>query len=103
MKVVITEAAFADLLHIGRAIRVDNPARAETFVDELYDRCQRLGAMPLAFPLLPDWEDKGIRRRPHGNYVIFYRVTEKAVEVLHILHGARDYEAILFSDGLSLD
>lgn len=42
--------------------------------------------------------NRGVRRRPHGNYLIFYRVTPESVEVLHILHGARDYEAVLFPD-----
>ena len=54
--------------------------------------------MPRAFPLLPDWEDRGVRRRSHGNYLIFYRVHADQVEVLHVLHGARDYERILFPD-----
>ena len=99
MKVVVTEAAFADLLRIGREIQQDNPARAETFVAELYDRCQRLGMMPRAFPLLPNWEDRGVRRRVHGNYLIFYQVAADAVEVLHILHGAMDYEPVLFPEG----
>ena len=98
MKVVITEAAYADLLHIGREIKKDNPARAKTFVAELYDRCQKLGAMPRAYPLLPNWEDRGVRRRVHGNYLIFYHVGEEAVDVLHILHGAMDYERVLFPD-----
>lgn len=39
-----------------------------------------------------------MRRRVHGADLIFYRIGEDAVEVLHILHGARDYERILFSD-----
>ena len=84
MKVVITDAAFADLAHIGREIRKDSPRRAETFVADLYDRCQRLGAMPLAFPLLPNLQDRGV----HAD----------TVEILHILHGARDYASILFPD-----
>jgi len=33
MKVVVTDAAYDDLLQIGREIRKDNPARAETFID----------------------------------------------------------------------
>ena len=99
MKVVVTNAALDDLLQIGRAITIDNPQRAETFVSEIYDRCQRLGAMPRAFPLLPNWEERGIRRRPFGDYLIFYRINKDQVEILHILHGARDFEAILFPDG----
>jgi plasmid stabilization system protein ParE len=98
VKVVITEAAYADLLQIGRVIRQDNPLRAETFVAELFDRCQRLAIMPRAYPLVPKWEDRGVRRRPHGNYLIFYRVGDDVVEVLHVLHGARDYETVLFPD-----
>ena len=98
MRVILTEAAYADLLHIGQTIKQDSPIRAASFVAELYDRCQCLGMMPRAFPLLPDWEERGIRRRPHGDYLIFYRIADDVVEVLHVLHGARDYEAILFPD-----
>lgn len=53
MKVVLTEAAYADLLYIGRTIREDNPTRADSFVSELYDRCQRPGAMPAPFRCCP--------------------------------------------------
>ena len=98
MKVIVTEAAFDDLMRIGRTIKADNPARAETFVAELYDRCRRLAVMPRAFPLLPGREESGVRRRPHGNYLIFYRINGNVVEVLHILQGACDYEAILFPE-----
>ena len=52
--------------------------------------------MPRAYPLLPNWEDRGVRRRVHGNYLIFYRIGPDAVEVLHVLHGAMDYERMLF-------
>jgi toxin ParE1/3/4 len=54
--------------------------------------------MPRAFPLLPRWEEQGIRRRPYGDYLIFYRVNANVIDVLHILHGARDFEAILFAE-----
>jgi plasmid stabilization system protein ParE len=80
------------------AVKSEKTTRAETFVAELYDRCRRLGGMPLAFPLLPNWEDRGVRRRVHGNYLIFYRVHQDQVQVLHILHGAQDYESTLFPD-----
>ena len=96
MKVVITDAAYADLLQIGREIRKDAPVRAETFVADLFDRCRRLGTMPRAYPLLPNWEDRGVRRRVHAHYLIFYRIGVDAVEVLHVLHGAMDYERVLF-------
>jgi toxin ParE1/3/4 len=48
--------------------------------------------------LVPRHENSGVRRVPHGDYLIFYRVTTDIVEILHILNGARDYERILFPD-----
>jgi len=39
-----------------------------------------------------------VRKVKLGAYLIFYRVTHQ-VEVLRILHGARDWSAILTDDG----
>ncbi|WP_334265234.1 type II toxin-antitoxin system RelE/ParE family toxin [Bradyrhizobium amphicarpaeae] len=46
----------------------------------------------------PRYEHKGIRRRPFGSYLIFYRVGNDAIEVIHVLHGARNYEPLLFPE-----
>jgi len=94
--VVITDQARADLIAIGDYIARDNPRRAASFVAELLDRCRRLAEMPRAFPVVPRFEHTEIRRRTHGAYLIFYRVGANTIDVLHILNGAQDYEAILF-------
>ena len=96
MIVLYADEAEADLERIGDFIALDNPPRAVTLVREITRRCEKLANMPRAFPLVPRYENSGIRRRPYGSYLIFYRVGEERVEVLHILHGAQDYEAILF-------
>ena len=95
MKVVLTYEALRDLETIRDAISIDNPARAGSFVRELIDKAGGLAEHPKAFPLVPRYADLGIRRRVHGNYLIFYRVEPDRVTVIHILHGARDYEALL--------
>lgn len=96
MIVILTETAIKDLIAIGRRIKADNPRRAETFVAELESRCRELGGMPRAYALVPRHERSGVRRRPYRDYLIFYRLAADTVEVLHVLHGAQDYEAILF-------
>ncbi len=53
--------------------------------------------MAYSYPLLPDHGESGIRRRVYGRYLIFYRVVDDDVEIVHILHGAMDYQSILFS------
>jgi addiction module RelE/StbE family toxin len=98
MRVVVTDEAKADLMEIGEFIRPHNPERAATFVDELLGRCADLADMPRAFPLIPRYEHHEIRRCVHRDYLIFYRVLEDLVEIIHILHGARNYEVLLFPD-----
>lgn len=98
MKVFITERAKSDLIEIGEFIAVDNPTRALSFVEELLEKCETLAEKPLAYPLVPRFKKFAIRKRVHGNYLIFYRVRETFIEVIHILHGARDYESFLLKD-----
>ena len=96
MRVVITDEAETDLEDIGDYIAEDNSRRAVTFVQELVERCHRLVDAPRGFPLVPRYESSGVRRRSYGLYLIFYRVGDDQIEILHLLNGARDYEGILF-------
>ena len=96
MKVVLTPTAIADLEDIGEWIARDSPANAARFLTQLRQRCLHLGEYPKAYPLVPRYEHRGIRRRPFQDYLIFYRASGDRVEILHVLHGARDYEPLLF-------
>lgn len=96
MRVLVTDAAWDDMLGIARTIGRDNPRRATTFLDELYDACRDIGEFPLAHAPLPDRPAAGIRRKVHGNYLILYRLRTDTVEILRLVHGARDYEQLLF-------
>ena len=98
MIVVITAAAEADLEAIGDWIAQDNPQRALTFLAELRQRCESLAQMPFEFSIVPRYEHAGIRRRVYRDYLIFYRIAGDTIEVLHVLHGARDYKPILFPE-----
>ncbi|MBT2373906.1 type II toxin-antitoxin system RelE/ParE family toxin [Pseudomonas fluorescens] len=48
-----------------------------------------------AFPLVQRYERHGIRRRVDGDYLILYRVDADQVLIVHVLHGAMGYAAIL--------
>jgi toxin ParE1/3/4 len=95
VRVVFSQAPRIDLEQIGDYIARDNPNRAMTFVLELRVAALALGENPRAFPLVPRYERLGIGRRPFGNYLIFYRIEHNRVAIIHILHGARDYERLL--------
>ncbi|KAB2711251.1 type II toxin-antitoxin system RelE/ParE family toxin [Brucella intermedia] len=95
MKVHFTDEATDDLQRIGDYIARDNPLRALSFIDEMERECLALAASPKAFPMVPRYEKQGIRRKVHGNYLIFYRLDGEQVIVVHILHGAMDYAAVI--------
>ncbi len=96
MIVHLTAEAEQDLERIGDYIAEDNPERAIGFTHELRDACLGLATFPERFPVVARYEAHGIRHRGHGNYLIFYRVEADRVVVIHVLHGAMDYAAILF-------
>jgi plasmid stabilization system protein ParE len=98
VKVVLSDEALSDLQRIGDHIAQDSPIRARTFVAELLDKARQIGLTPEGFQLVPRYADLNIRRRVHGAYLIFYRVETERMTIIHILHGAQDYEALLFPD-----
>jgi toxin ParE1/3/4 len=66
MKVILTDAAEADLEAIGDWIERDNPERALTFTHELRHACETLADTPHGFALVPRYEHTGVRRRVLG-------------------------------------
>lgn len=96
MRVVITAPAEADLEQIGDYIAGDSPDRAISFSRELRNRCEGLSEHPNRYPLVHRSGNNSVRKCTFRSYLISCRVREDRVEVLHILNGAMDYEAILF-------
>ena len=90
MKLFITPEARLDLEAIGNWIAKDNPRRAVSFLEELESACAEILNYPEKYPLAPQYEDRGLRRKVHGTYLIFYRVMSTQVEIIHILHGAKN-------------
>ncbi|KKB11121.1 hypothetical protein VE25_14295 [Devosia geojensis] len=97
MTVTISEEAQGDLESIAYFIGMDNPLRAASFVEELVAHCHTLVDHPLRYPLVPDFEERNLRRMPYRGYSVFYQVTGKDVAVIHILNDARDHRTILES------
>lgn len=90
MKVVLTRTAKADLHEIAIWIGADSVPQAEKFVDRLTVKALSLDRLALRDPLVGRGD---LRRIPFRGYLIFYRVTDH-VEILRILHGARDWNSI---------
>lgn len=95
MKVKLTSEALADLKEIGRWIAQDNPRRARSFVKDLSASAMSLGRQPRRFPIVMQGMESPIRKRAYHGYLMFYRVEADSVQVVRIVHGARDWAALL--------
>lgn len=98
MKVVFSRKAERDLEEIADWIARDSSERARTFVAKLIRAAASIGRAPRSYPLVDKDRDPQLRRRIRGNYLIFFDIGPDAVEILHIVHGARDYVQIVFAD-----
>ena len=93
MKVILTQSALAELRDIGHWIALDDPDRSVMFIGELRSKCLGLADRPLLYPLAPEI-GQGVRKRRHHRYLILYRTAGDRIEILHVVHGARDYRAL---------
>lgn len=97
MRVVLSNPALTDLAEIAAFIASDNAVRARSFSRELRAGCRELGGSPLRYALAFPDEDADLRRRPYGNYGIYYRAETDRVFVLRVLHRARNARRLLFA------
>jgi toxin ParE1/3/4 len=62
---------------------------ADKLIDSIIERFWILGQFPKAGQdacgIAPD-----VRRFPAGEYLIYYRISRRIVDIIHIFHGARD-------------
>ena len=96
MRLIISPSARSDLVDIADFIGQEAPIRAQSFVEELYEACAELTRAPLRFAKV-DVPVADLRRRIHGRYSIFYRVSREKIEIVRIVSSARDL-ARLFPD-----
>ena len=84
----LTPLAQSDLRDIRAYIAADNPGMAAQYLNILKEKCQQLAnASGLG---VKREEYCGLHKFPVGDYLIFYRPTAEGIDVIRVLHGARD-------------
>lgn len=89
-----------DIYHIAVYLLGENESVAHRFVDAVQETLKDLARMPgwgsikhFRDPALFEvrsWRVKGFR-----NYLIYYLIADDGIDVLAIMHGARDIERLL--------
>ena len=93
-KVRMTEPAAADMEVIWAYIAQDSPTQADRFVVKLLAAMGRLGERPGIGRQRPELGPT-IRSFVVGNYLVFYRPAPVGVQILRVLHGARQLPDVL--------
>ena len=89
MAVQRSRRALHDLDEIWDYIARDNPVMADRVLDKMDAKCEMLASQPLIGEARPDLA-ANLREVPVGNYVIFYRPLADGIEVVRVLHAARN-------------
>ncbi|MFL6235699.1 MAG: type II toxin-antitoxin system RelE/ParE family toxin [Thermoanaerobaculia bacterium] len=95
---VLTAAARADLSEIAELIRQDSPGAARKVVKSLRDAMAKLAGMPQMGHIREDLARTSLRFWPVYSYLIIYDPQSRPIQVVRILHGARDVRALMDED-----
>ena len=83
--------AKADLVEIWDYIADDSENRADAFIETINQKLAVLAERP-NIGRARDELGKNIRSFPVGRYVIFYMPIQGGIDVVRVLHGARDLD-----------
>lgn len=89
--------AFSDLADIWDYIAEDSEERADAFVATIDGKIRILASHPL-MGRPRDELVSDLRRWPVGSDVIFYRPLADGVDIIRVLHGAREIEVAFHAD-----
>lgn len=92
-----TAEAENDLLSIWCYIAEDKPQAATRLLRTIDEKCALLAENPQLGPARPDIAPE-LRYFTVGSYLILYREVANEVEIVRVLHGARNLNAIFHTD-----
>jgi toxin ParE1/3/4 len=95
--VVIRPKALADLTDIWAYIAEDSIRHADAFAARLNQEFRMLARRLELGRARPELL-ANLRSFPVGNYVIFYLPRPRGIEVIRVLHGARDLKPLIGED-----
>ena len=92
-RIVHRPLALQDLDDIWDYIAQDNPQVADHFIDKVEKQCRLLAEFP-NIGTSCDALSPGLCFLVVDKYVLFYIALDDGIEVVRVLHGARDLESL---------
>lgn len=96
-RIVRRPLAGADIAEIWDYIAADSIANADAWVDRLDGKLKLLATQPLMGRSRSELFSE-LRSLPFGRYVIFYLPLTDGIDLVRVLHSARDVDAVFESE-----
>ncbi|MBG0779750.1 type II toxin-antitoxin system RelE/ParE family toxin [Desulfotignum balticum] len=90
MRVHWTDTAEKHLDAIHAYIALDSPGYAKRMVDRITGRSQQITDFPFSGRKVPEYDLEKIREVIEGPYRLIYHIKPDQIDVLAVIHGARD-------------
>jgi toxin ParE1/3/4 len=92
-RVVLRPLAATDVDQIWDYIAEDSPEHADAWVDRLDAKLRVLASQPMIGRAREELAPR-LRSLPFGRYAIFYLPLHDGIDVVRVLHSARDIDAV---------
>lgn len=83
-----------DIEELWLYIAADNMLAADRVLDDIEAQCHLIATQPGMGRPRPELAS-GLRSFPVGRYIIFYQTLPDGIEIIRVLHSARDLDALL--------
>ena len=92
---VLSPEVLQDLQDIWDSIAADNVVASDKLEDEFFDAFEMLAKGPSMGHTRSDLTERDVRFWPVGQYLIVYRSLPTPLQVVAVLHGARDLAEVI--------
>ena len=92
---VLSPEALQDLQDVWDFVAADNPTAADKLEDTFFEMFEQLARHPKMGHTRSDLTEREVRFWPVGSYLIVYRSLPAALQIVGVLHGARDVVEII--------
>ncbi len=92
---VLSPDALQDLQDIWDFIAADNVTAADKLEDEFFEAFDLLAVRPRMGHTRSDLTERDVRFWPVGQYLIVYRSLAAPLQIVAVLHGARDVAEVI--------
>lgn len=94
---LLSPEALEDLRNIRDFIAADNTQAADKLLDQFFEVFENLAKWPRQGHARADVTNRDVRFWPVGDYLVVYRENPKPLQIVAILHGARDVPKVIMN------